>query len=75
MGRHGLSVVYVVKSLMAWLAPTCTMCRCWYFAIIKIMKGLVTPFISLQSREHCVLDGSYVKLGVLVPSGSFLCSH
>ena len=69
MGEHGLAVIYVVKRLMAWLAPTCTVYRGWYFAIIKLMKGLVTPFLSLQSCEHRVLDGSYVELGVLFSSG------
>ena len=69
MGEHGLAVIYVVKRLMGWLAPTCTVDRGWYFAIIKLMKGLVTPFLSLQSREHRMLDGSYVKLGVLILSG------
>ena len=57
------------KSLMAWLAPTCTACRGWYFTIIKIMKGLVTPFLSLQSCKHRVLDGSYVELSVLISTG------
>jgi len=33
------------------------------------MKGLVTPSLSLQSREHRVLDGSFVEPSVLISTG------
>ena len=37
------------------------------------MKGLTTPFLSLQSRKHCVLDSSFVELSVLfLPADSFI---
>jgi len=74
MGGRSLDGSLSSKSLMAWLAPTCTACRGWYLAIIKIMKGLVTPFLSLQSCEHCVLDDSFIELDVLFPVGRFLCT-
>jgi hypothetical protein len=41
---HGLSS----KNLMAWLAPTCTACRGWYFGIYNIMKGPVTPIFTFS---------------------------
>ena len=66
MGGHGVKVLTTKKQAMAWLGPTCTECRGWYLTIIKIMKGLVTLFLSLQSCEHRVFDGSYVELGVLI---------
>jgi hypothetical protein len=69
MGGHGLKGSLSSKSLIAWLTPTCTACRGWYFAIINILKGLVTPFLSLQSHKHRVLDDSIVELSVLFPAG------
>ena len=54
---------------MAWLAPTCPRAEVGIFEITKFMKGLVTPFLTLQSREHRVLDDSFVGFGVLVPAG------
>ena len=39
---------------MAWLAPTCTACRGWYFAIIKNYEGSRDTFsITSVTRAQC----------------------
>ena len=53
---------------MAWLAQHALRAEVGILPI-TIMKGLVTPFSLLQSREHRVLDSSYVELSVLISTG------
>jgi hypothetical protein len=70
MGGHGQDVLGSKKMSNGLVSPNMhRMQRLVFLSINKIMKGLVAPFLSLQSYEHRLLDGSFVELSVLFPVG------